>query len=379
MAPTARTWYRFQNSADDPSIAEIHVIDIIGDWIDEILNEYWGMKATLTAKAFVDQLAQLPDAVKTIKVRINSPGGDVFAALNIANALRDQQLSKGRTVETIVDGLAASAASIIAMAGKTVTMADNALMMVHQPWSIEAGNATNFRAAAATLDTVSKTIVATYQWHSTLDAEALMALLVGKDGVDGTWMSADEAIANGFATDKQEGLQAAASIDPKAAAKLKVPEQFKARVDALLKREAPAPQPAAATEVLAAVAAAGLDTAFASQLVAAQLPLDQVTARIETAKAEKTAADTRARNIRTLCERAHCPELVDSYVASNMTAEAVRAQLAIVTAKIDNIEIDGALSPAAALRVSGAASADITAGWKHAFARAGRTFGRKTH
>jgi ATP-dependent Clp protease protease subunit len=56
--------------------------------------------------------------VKTIRVHINSPGGDVFAALNIANALREQQTSKGRTVETIIDGLAASAASIVAMAGQ---------------------------------------------------------------------------------------------------------------------------------------------------------------------------------------------------------------------------------------------------------------------
>lgn len=339
---TPRAWFKFQSQASDPSVAEIHVVDIIGDWVDEIINEFWGMKATLTAKAFIAQLASLDAAVKTIRVHINSPGGDVFAALNIANALRDQQVSKGRTVETIVDGLAASAASIIAMAGKTVTMADNALMMVHQPWSIEIGNATQFRAAAETLDTISKTIVATYQWHSKLEADALMALLVGTDGVDGTWMSADEAIANGLATDKREGLQAAASIDRRAGAALKVPEKFKSRVEALLTPPPSTPAAASATEVLAAVDAAGLDLAFGRQLVAAALTMDQATTRIAEAKATKNRADARAADIRALCATAKLEDLAAGYVASNMPVDDVRAHLVTIKAKASP-SIDSAL------------------------------------
>jgi ATP-dependent protease ClpP protease subunit len=74
----------------------------------------------VTARAFVDALAALPDTVKNIQLHINSPGGDVWGAVNIANALARPAVSKGRTVTTIVDGLAASAASIIAMAGSTV-------------------------------------------------------------------------------------------------------------------------------------------------------------------------------------------------------------------------------------------------------------------
>jgi len=334
-----RAWYRFENSAQDPTVAEIHVIDIIGDWIDELINEFWGMKATLTAKAFVDELAKLPDAVKTIRVHINSPGGDVFAAVNIANALRDQQLSKGRTVATIVDGLAASAASIIAMAGKTVTKADNGLMMVHNPWSLAIGNAAELRRAADTLDTVRNTIVATYKWHSDKSDDEIVALIDGTDG-QGTWMSADEAIANGFATDKAEGLQAAASIDARARGSLNVPEQFKARVDALLKREAPAPVAAAAADILAAVAAAGLDTAFASELVAAALPMEQVTARIDAAKAERATRETRERDIRALCDSNQFDYLADSYVAGGMTVDAVRAQVLTLKAKRDAWEVD---------------------------------------
>jgi ATP-dependent protease ClpP protease subunit len=342
MSRTPRNWFRFQNQAADPTVVEIYVVDIIGDWIDEIINEYYGMKATLTAKGFLDQLSRLDAGVKTIRVHVNSPGGDVFAALNIANALRDQQATKGRTVETIVDGLAASAASIIAMAGKTVTMADNALMMIHQPWSVEVGNATNFRAAADTLDTISQTIVATYQWHSSLGIDALMALLVGKDGVDGTWMTADEAIANGLATDKREGLTAAASIDRSAVKALKVPDRFRSQIDAFLQPEPPAPVVASATDVLAAVEAAGLGLAFGRELVAAALPMSEVTARVSAEQAKQARATARAKDIRALCVTAKLEELADGYVDGGMSVDAVRAHLVTIKAKASPA-IDSAL------------------------------------
>src|ERR1051325_2166278 len=198
----AREWFKFQAAADDASVVDIHIIDFIGDWIDD----YWGFG--VTAKAFLDQLAKLSNDVKTVRVHINSPGGDVFAASNIANALREQQASKGRTVETIVDGIAASAASIILMAGSTIKVADNGVVMVHNPWTIAVGNAADMRKSADTLDTLRNTIVATYKWHSSLSDDELVALMDAE-----TWMDADEAIAKGFATEKVEGLKAAATID----------------------------------------------------------------------------------------------------------------------------------------------------------------------
>ncbi len=77
---TPRQWYRSEVT-DDASVAEIHIIDVIGDWVDERINEYYGVTATVTAKAFIKQLAELPSSVTTIRVHINSPGGDVFAAI----------------------------------------------------------------------------------------------------------------------------------------------------------------------------------------------------------------------------------------------------------------------------------------------------------
>jgi ATP-dependent protease ClpP protease subunit len=347
---TPLNWFRFQNVADDASVVEIHVIDIIGDWIDELINEYYGMKATLTAKGFLEQLSKLDASVKTIRVRINSPGGDVFAALTIANALRDQQRTKGRTVETIVDGLAASAASIIAMAGKTVTMADNALMMIHAPWSLAMGNAGDMRKAAETLDAVQNTIVATYQWHSTETPEAIAALIEAE-----TWMSADEAIAHGFATDKVEGLQAAALLTPMAVSSLKVPDQFKARVEALVAKAAPAPVAASAAEVLKACKAAGC-LEQAEELVTAHATLEQVTAKIAEVKGERArvaaaaetarvAAEARVSAITGLCATAKHADLAADFIAGGMTVEGVRAALTKVTAKLDAISIDGSLNP----------------------------------
>lgn len=354
-----RKWYRVQNAEETPSVVDIHIIDFIGDWIDD----YWGFG--VTAKAFIKELAALPDSVTTIRVHLNSPGGDVFAALNIANALRDQQTAKGRTVETIVDGLAASAASIVAMAGSTVTMADNALLMIHNPWTVALGDAADLRKTADTLDTVRDTIVATYQWHTDLEADAIVALLDAE-----TWMDADEAIAQGFATDKVEGLRAAASLRPSAVSRLRVPEAYAARVQALVAEPDADPgrvsvhldaavvvetvlagltteaAPATPTEILARVKAAGLGIDLAEALIAEGASLAQVDARVAAASAEREAAARRTTEIRALCQAARLPELADDYLAGAMPLTAIRHQLATMQARLDVVEIDAGLAPA---------------------------------
>jgi ATP-dependent protease ClpP protease subunit len=337
-----RQWYRFENQADDAAIAEIHIIDFIGDWFDDMMNRSYNESIGVTARAFVEALANLPDSVQTIRVHINSPGGDIQGGVNIANALREQQTSKGRTVETIVDGMAASIASAIAMAGSRVVMADNALLMVHNPWTLAIGDAGEMRKTADVLDAMRAQIVATYQWHSPLDAEALIALMDAE-----TWMDADEAIANGFATEKVEGLKAAASIDPRAVAKLAVPEKFKARVEALLAKPTPAPAPptaAAATDVLR-LCREGECLDLAEGFITAKATVEDVTAQIATTKATKAQASARATEITALCATAHLPELATGYIAGAMPLDAIRAHLTTLTAKLDRIEIDGGLDP----------------------------------
>lgn len=337
-----KQWFRMQVAADDLAAADIYLLDIIGDWIDE----WWtpgGGPGVITAKGFIEQLSKLPESVKTIRVHVSSPGGDVFAAVAMANALRDQRASKGRTVDVLIEGLAASAASIVIMAGNTIRISDNALVMVHNPLTFGLGNASEMRKIADELDVIRDTIVATYRWHSTLTDEELVALM---DAV--TWLDADEAVAKGFATEKVEGLKVAASLDRRSLAKLTVPEKYRARVEALIKPpETPLEPPAAAPAdaVVAVCHQAGLDLAFAQALLAAHATPDQVHAQVEAETTRRADAETRAAQIRAVCAKALLPELAAGYIAGGMPLEAIRAQLMTLTAKLDQITIDGSLLP----------------------------------
>jgi ATP-dependent protease ClpP protease subunit len=322
-----RQWYRIDASADDQTVADVYVYDDIGE-------SFWS--EGVTAKAFIDDLNALPKSVQTIRLHINSPGGDVFDAIAIANALRQHQAS----VTAMIEGLCASAATIVAAAGDTVQVADNAIVMVHDPLTLAYGNASDLRDVADVLDRVRDAIVATYQWHSPLDAEQLRALMAAT-----TWMNADEAIANGFATEKVEGLRAAALLEPRALGALEVPDRYRNQIAAFAKAPAAPPAAADAAEVLAAVESAGLSTAVARELVAAKLPIADVQARIAAKVAERDQATAREREITALCATAKVPELAAGYVGSNMPVASIREHLTTITARLDRAEIDGGLDP----------------------------------
>ena len=137
--------------------------------------------------------AQLDSMTGDLSVRINSPGGDVFDGFAIFNML-DQYEGK---VTVHVDGLAASAASVVAMAGDEIVMADNALMMIHDPWTISVGDSTEMRTTADLLDKIKGSILTTYLSKSGLDEADIADKMAAE-----TWFSADEAIEYGFATAK---------------------------------------------------------------------------------------------------------------------------------------------------------------------------------
>lgn len=143
----------------------------------------------VTPRLFAEELHALGG--KSLTVRINSPGGDVFAAQSIYNQLR----TYGGRVTVRIDGLAASAATIVACAGDTVIMPTNALYMIHNPATVTVGDAAEMRMAADVLDTVRETIVNVYQKRTGehLTAEELTAMMD-----DETWMTAQEALAYGF-------------------------------------------------------------------------------------------------------------------------------------------------------------------------------------
>ena len=216
-----RQWYRFQALADGLT-ADVNIYDEIGP-------SFCG-EPTVSAKSFIDELDALPPGVKTIRVHVNSPGGDVWDALTIANRLKAQREEKGRTVEVLIEGVAASAATIITCAGNPIRVADNALMMIHNPRMGGRGCAADLRKAADMLDTVRNSIIATYRWINGKSVEELGAMLDAE-----TWMDAAQAVADGFAHEVVSGVSVTASLRESSVDRLgEIPEQFRPRVAAML-------------------------------------------------------------------------------------------------------------------------------------------------
>ncbi len=158
--------------------AEVLIYEDIGE----------GFFGGLGAKAFVEQLAAL-GSVKTLTVRINSDGGAVFEGMAIYNALK----SHPATVNVVVDGIAASIASVIAMAGDTIQMQPTAMMMIHNARTMTYGDPTALREVAALLETVSGQMAIAYQ-RSGIDPVRVRSIMDAE-----TWYTADAAVAEGWA------------------------------------------------------------------------------------------------------------------------------------------------------------------------------------
>jgi len=138
-------------------------------------------------------------SAKSITVRINSFGGSVFAGTAMYNTLKRHPAH----VTVVVDGIAASIASMVAMAGDVVVMPSTALMMVHNPWTVAVGNAEDMRRTASELDTVRNAMARAYVAKTGLAVEEIFALLDAE-----TWFTADAAKQRGFC-DVVEGMDPA--------------------------------------------------------------------------------------------------------------------------------------------------------------------------
>lgn len=167
-------WYQIK--AKGEKTAEISIYGDIGAnwWNDE----------SITAKQFVKDIAVLD--VDQLTVRINSYGGSVSDGIAIYNALKRHKAS----VTIAIDGVAVSIASLIAMAGDSVEMAENALMMIHAPWTYAEGNANDMRKAADVLDTFANAMSTSYASKTGKSRDDVMAWL--SDGAD-HWFTAEEA------------------------------------------------------------------------------------------------------------------------------------------------------------------------------------------
>ncbi|EER75664.1 head maturation protease, ClpP-related [Weissella paramesenteroides] len=176
----------FQMKATDNEVAEIH---IDGEIVSEKL---WD--SDVSATDFRDSLKEL-GPVKTINMSINSPGGSVFDGIAIYNMLKKNPA----TVNVTVEGLAASIASVIAMAGDTLTMDTGSMLMIHNPFTMAVGNASELREMADTLDQIRESSVNIYHEKTGIDKEAIKSVMDNE-----TWLTADEAITAGWADQKNE-------------------------------------------------------------------------------------------------------------------------------------------------------------------------------
>lgn len=180
QAPGRR--FEVVNKAEDDS-AEIFIYDAIVS--SDLEANWWG---GVSAQAFVKALRDI--TAGTIHLRINSPGGDVFAARAIETALREHKAK----VIVHVDGVAASAATFIAMAGDEIVMSAGAMFMIHKAWTVAWGNADDLAKTMDLLNKIDGTLVNTYA-KRTGQGDARIAEWMAAE----TWFTADEAVQYGFA------------------------------------------------------------------------------------------------------------------------------------------------------------------------------------
>lgn len=168
--------FRFIVNAANASEATVRVYGDIG---------FFGINSDDFARA----LDSIPKDVKTIHVRVDSRGGDVFDAITMANALRNHPA----TIVSHIDGLAASAASYFAMSADEVRMGDNTWIMIHDPWSGVMGTARDMRKSADLLDRIGATITDEYTKRVNVSREQVVAWMA-----DETWLNANDALKHGF-------------------------------------------------------------------------------------------------------------------------------------------------------------------------------------
>lgn len=176
----------------------------------------WGDE--VSAKMVSDELKKLPDSVKEINVRLNSPGGDCFMGIAIYNRLKQHPAK----IKCYVDGLSASIASIIMLAADEVIIGEGALVMIHLPWSVSMGNRNDLENTISRLMDVEEQMISIYSKRMKMSRAEIRALLEKE-----TWMDAQEAVDVGLATSMMAEKAKIAASSLKASWIHKKPENVK--------------------------------------------------------------------------------------------------------------------------------------------------------
>ena len=187
----SKNWYSIKAAAEGKSAAEVYIFDYIGYW-------------DISARNFIDELKAI-DADQ-IDLHINSPGGSVFDGVAIQNSIKHHKAN----VTVYIDGIAGSIASIIALSGDQVYIAENAYVMIHNPSSIVWGEAQDMLKEAEVLDKLADGLAGDYARQMDITTDEARALMDAE-----TWYLGQEAVDAGYADSTFAGTQAAASFDLK--------------------------------------------------------------------------------------------------------------------------------------------------------------------
>ncbi|WP_431819621.1 head maturation protease, ClpP-related [Burkholderia sp. F1] len=315
MKGKKRWWdIRAQASADGGRGVEIRIYGDIG---------FWGTDADL----FASKLDEVAATATSIVVAINSMGGDVFDAFTIYNALRRH----AGKVTGRVDGVAASAASLILMACDTIVMPSNAMLMIHNPHTVAAGEAEDFRRLADLLDSTGANILAAYVQRSGLPEDDVRAMMNAE-----TWLTASKAKEQGFCDSIEEPISIAAYAGAaRLAARFSaVPAEIRAVLEDDGEVPPPNPQPNPPADPAPPPLATPDVTALASHVYAAcrDARIEHCAEGIVLAtglrdRATVDAAIRSAQDIAGICLAASLTELTAGFVADGLTPDQVRARL----------------------------------------------------
>ena len=181
-----RKWYEINNGVD---VTDVYLFNDIGTF-------------GISAQSFVEEIKEYEE--KELAIHINSLGGEVFDGMAIYSII---QRRKAKTT-VYIEGIAASIASVIALAADEVIMSENSLLMIHNAWGGSSGDASEMRKQADVLDKISNEIAEIYVKKTHLPYDEIIRMM-GEE----TWLTAEEAVAMGFVDSISEPIKVAAKYD----------------------------------------------------------------------------------------------------------------------------------------------------------------------
>jgi ATP-dependent Clp endopeptidase proteolytic subunit ClpP len=302
------SWYAFAKKPDIGQ-TEIAIFDEIGAF-------------GISAKSFLADLQRIP-ADHTIVLKIHSPGGEVFDGNAIATALQ-----RRGNVEVQIEGIAASMATVISLAGAPVRMASNGFYMIHNPWGMAMGDAAELRDQAALLDKIRANMVSAYAAKSGQSHEQITEWMDAE-----TWFSAQEAQAAGFVDEVTDEIRIAASANrPHLLAKYRnTPAALLTPEPPRMENEIETPAAEPEVEILDSVVSesAEVETPVVSEEVAAEQPAEQ--------PAEEKAPE---QPVALVAKIAAADQILAKYNAALAERDAALSEISAYKAKLDNASLE---------------------------------------